>query len=217
MRTAILALGLVSAMAAPAASQQMTVVAGAGYALADYREQAAFLHFQGSGPSAMLEVERGRLALRVDGSHLSLDPSGDAAAPLESFTIDQFNVRVGVRTMSLVGVEAGFFRRSAAPSRAAQSFSAATLGVRAAYPLAPGADVALRTAYVAGTDFSGGGSAPFGIELGLSAGYGPGSGRFRLTGDYQFQRIDRRTDQSGSRLSVPIQSSVARLALAVKF
>jgi hypothetical protein len=215
MRTAFLALGLASTVASHAAAQQMTLAAG--YALADYREQAAFLHFQGSGPSAMLDIERGRLGLRVDGSHLSLDPSGDAAAPLESFTVDQFSVRVGVRTMSLVGVEAGYFRRSAAPSRAAQSFSAATLGVRAAYPLAPGADVALRTAYVAGTDFTGGGSAPFGIELGLSAGYGPGSGRFRLTGDYQFQRIDRRTDQSGSRLSVPIQSSIARLALAVKF
>jgi hypothetical protein len=70
---------------------------------------------------------------------------------------------------------------------------------------------------VAGTGFTGGGSAPFGIELGLTAGYGPGSGRFRLTGDFEFQRIDRRTDQNGSRLNVPIQSSVARLGLAVKF
>jgi hypothetical protein len=119
--------------------------------------------------------------------------------------------------MSLVGVEAGFFRRSTAPSRAAQSYSAVTLGLRAAYPLAPGADVAIRTAYVAGSDFTGGGSAPFGIELGLTAAYGPGSGRVRLTGDFEFQRIDRRTDQNGTRLSVPIQSSLARLALVVKF
>jgi hypothetical protein len=92
-----------------------------------------------------------------------------------------------------------------------------TLGLRAAYPLAPGAVVAVRTSYVAGTDVTGGGSAPFGIELGLSAGYGPGSGRFRATGDYDFQRIDRHTDQTGTHLSVPIQSSVARLGLAVRF
>jgi hypothetical protein len=215
MRSTFLGVALVAAVASRLPSQQITL--GAGYALADYREQAAFLHFQGSGPSAILDVEKGRLGLRVEGSHLSLDPSGDAVSPLESFTLDQFNVRVGVRTMSLVRIEAGYFRRSAAPSRAAQSFSAATLGVRAAYPLAPGADVALRTAYVASTDFTGGGSAPFGIELGLSAGYGPGSGRYRVTGEYQFQRIDRRTDQGGARLSVPIQSSIARLALAVKF
>jgi hypothetical protein len=215
MRLALAALACVALAAAPLTAQQFRV--GAGYALADYREQAAFLHFQGSGPTAGVVVERGRLALALDGSHLSLSPSGEASAGLESFTVDQFSVRLGVRTMSFVAVEAGYFRRSAAPSRAGQSFSAATLGFKAAYPLAPGADVGLRTAYVAGTDFSGGGSAPFGIELGLSAAYGPGQGRFRLMGDFEFQRIDRRTDQAGERLSVPIQSSVARLGVAVKF
>jgi hypothetical protein len=215
MRGVLLGLGLISVAAGGLSGQQVTL--GAGYGLADYREQAAFLHFRGSGPGATLAVERGRLALRVDASHLSLNPVGDAAAGLDPFTVDQISVRIGLRTMSLVGVEAGFFRRATAPSRAAESFSAATLGLRAAYSLAPGADVALRTAYVAGTDFSGGGSAPFGIELGLSAGYGPGSGRIRLTGDFEFQRIDRRTDQNGTRLSVPIQSSLARLALVVKF
>lgn len=214
MRSALVILGLLTA-AAPLSAQQFSV--GAGYTLADYREQAAFLRFRGSGPTAMLAVERGRLALRVDATHLSLDPAGESAPPLEAFTADQFSIRFAVRTMSLVGIEAGFVRRSTAPSRAAQSYSAGTLGLRAAYPLAPGADVAIRTAYVAGTDFTGGGSAPFGIELGLTAAYGPGSGRVRLTGDFEFQRIDRRTDQNGTRLSVPIQSSLARLSLVVKF
>jgi hypothetical protein len=215
VRVTLIALALGTLAAAPVTAQQVTV--GGGFALADYREQAAFLHFRGSGPTAMVAVERGRLALRVDASHLSLDPSSDGSSPLEAFTVDQISVRVGVRTLSLVAIEAGYFRRSTAPARAGQSYSAATLGLRAAYPLAPGADVALRTAYVAGTDFSGGGSAPFGIELGLGAAYGPGSGRLRLTGDFEFQRIDRRTDQNGSRLSVPIQTSVARLGVAVKF
>jgi hypothetical protein len=201
--------------AAPLSAQQVTL--GAGFALSDYREQADFLHFRGSGPTAQLSVERGRLALRADAWHLSMDPTGEAAAALESFTVDEFNVRLGVRTVSVLAVEAGYLRRSIAPSRAAQSYSAATFGLRAAYPLAPGAEVSARTSYVAGTDFTGGGSAPFGIELGLSAGYGPGSGRFRVTGDYEFQRIDRRTDQNGTRLSVPIQSSVARLGVAVRF
>lgn len=214
MRRPLLVLGLLAA-AAPLSAQQVTL--GAGYALADYQEQAAFLHFKGSGPTAMLTVERGRLALRIDASHLDLDPPENSATPLDAFKVDQISLRLGVRTMSVVAVEAGFFRRSTSPSRAAQSYSAATLGIRAAYPLAPGADVAIRTAYVAGTDFSGGGSAPFGIELGLNAAYGPGSGRFRITGDYEFQRIDRRTDQNGTRLSVPIQSSVARLGVSVKF
>jgi hypothetical protein len=201
--------------AAPLSAQQVTL--GAGYAFSDYREQADFLHFRGAGPSVLLTVEHGRLALRADAWHLSMDPTGEAAAGLESFTVDEINVRLGVRAVSVLALEAGYLRRSVAPSRAAQSYSAATLGLRAAYPLAPGAEVAVRTSYVAGTDFTGGGSAPFGIELGLSAVYGPGSGRFRVTGDYEFQRIDRRTDQNGSRVSVPIQSSVARLGLAVRF
>jgi hypothetical protein len=201
--------------AAPLSAQQVTL--GAEFAFSDYREQADFLHFRGAGPAALLTMERGRLALRADAWHLSMDPTGEATAGLESFTVDEINVRVGVRAVSVLAIEAGYLHRSVAPSRAAQSYSAATLGLRAAYPLAPGAEVAVRTSYVAGTDFTGGGSAPFGIELGLSAGYGPGSGRFRVTGDYGFQRIDRHTDQNGTRLSVPIQSSVARLGLAVRF
>ena len=215
MRLAWWTFGLVALAATPLRAQQVTL--GAGYALVDYREQADFLHFKGSGPTATFAVERGRLALRADGWHLSLNPEENAAPPLEPFSMDQLSIRLGVRAMSVVSVEAGYMKRWVDPSRAAQSLSAATLGVRAAYPLAPGAEVAVRTAYVAGSGFSGGGSAPFGIELGLSAAYGPGSGRFRVTGDYEFQRIDRRTDQNGSRLSVPIQSSFARVGLTVRF
>jgi hypothetical protein len=196
-------------------AQQVTV--GAGYALADYKEQADFLHFTGGGPTVSIALERGRFALRVEGSHLELTPTRDPGPVLEAFTMDQLEVRVGVRTMSVVRLEAGYLKRSVDPSRAAQSFSAATLGLRAAYPLAPGAEVAVRTAYLASTGFSGGGSAPFGIQLGLHAAYGPGAGRLRFTGDYDFQRIDRRTDQSGSRLSVPIQSSFARFGVSMKF
>lgn len=214
MRGMLLALGLIGA-AAPLAAQQVTI--GAGYALADYQEQAAFLHFKGGGPTAMLAAERGRVSLRAEASHFDLDPPDDAVTPLEPFKVDQISVRLGVRAMSVVAVEAGFLRRSTAPSRAAQTYNAVTLGVRAAYSLAPGADVAVRTAYVAASDFSGGGSAPFGIELGLSATYGLGSSRFRITGDYEFQRIDRRTEQNGARLSVPIQSSVARLGISARF
>ena len=215
MRLPWLVIGLTAIASVPLRAQHVTL--GTGYTLADYKEQADFLHFNGGGPTAMIEVERGRLALRVDASHLELNPAGGSGPLLEPFTLDQLDIRVGFRAMSVVGLEAGYMRRWVDPSRAAQSFSAATLGVRAAYPLAPGAEVSVRTAYVAGTGFTGGGSAPFGIELGLSAAYGPGSGRFRFTGDYEFQRIDRRTNQVGGRLSVPIQSSFARFGLTVRF
>ena len=215
MRPALFVLVVTAYTAAPAAAQRLTVEAG--YALTDYREQAAFLHFRGSGPTAAVSAEHGRLALRIEASHLSLDPATDGPSVLESCYVDHISGRGGRKSLSGGLIEGGELRRAAAPGRAAQSYSAATLGLRAAYPLAPGADMSLRTAYVAGTGFSGGGSAPFGIELGLSASYGPGSGRLRLTGDFDFQRIDRRTDQNGSRLSVPIQSSLARMGVAVKF
>jgi hypothetical protein len=210
-----LSLLLLVGLATPLSAQRISL--GAGYALSDYREQADFLHFSGNGPSGSVAVERGRLALRAQGWHLSYDPAGDAAPGLESFTANQVDVRLAVRAVSFVEVEAGYLRRWVSPSRAAQTFSGMTFGVRASYPLAPGAEIALRTAYVAGMDFSGGGSAPFGIGLGLSAAYGPASRRYWVTGDYNFERIDRRTDQSGTRLSVPIQNSVARLGVAVGF
>jgi hypothetical protein len=201
-------------LAAPLSAQQVSV--GAGYALADYREQAAFLHFRGNGPTASLTLAYNRWGLEVGASHLSFDPAVEGSS-LEPFALDQISARLSMQAMSFVAVEGGLFRRSASPGRGAQSYNALTLGLKAAYPLAPGADVALRTAYVAGTGFSGGGSAPFGIDLGLAVAYGPSRSRVRLTGDYEFQRIDRHTEQDGARLDVPIQTSVARLGLAVKF
>ena len=215
MRFVWLLASLVVLAGGPLRAQRVTL--GTGYTLADYKEQADFLRFSGGGPTGTLAIERGRLALRIEALHLALNPDGGSAAPLEGFTLDQVKVRVGFRTMSVLALEAGYLQRWIDPSRAAQSFGAATFGVRASYPLAPGADVAVRTAYVASTGFTGGGSAPFGIELGLNVTYGPGSGRFRFIGDYEFQRIDRRTDQNGSRLSVPIQSSLARIGVAVRF
>jgi hypothetical protein len=95
--------------AAPLSAQQVTL--GAGFASSDYREQADFLHFRGTGPAALLTVEHGRFALRADAWHLSMDPTGEAAG-LESFTADEINVRLGVRAVSVLGLEAGYLRRS---------------------------------------------------------------------------------------------------------
>src|SRR3954464_11062749 len=101
--------------AAPMSAQQVTV--GAGFAFSDYREQADFLHFTGIGPAAQLTAEHGRFAFRADGWHLSMDPTGDAAAGLESFTANEIHLRLGVRAVSVVVVEAGYQRRSTSPSR----------------------------------------------------------------------------------------------------
>ncbi len=211
---AALALLLLMVAASPLGAQRIAL--RAGYALADYREQADFLHFGGHGPAAGIAVERGRLGLRVDVVRLDLKPT-EAEAGLQAFTLDQVDARLAVQVVSLLALEAGYIHRDIEPSHAAQSFSAARLGVRAAYPLAPGASVGLRTAYLAGGDFTGGGRAPFAIEVGLSAAYGPGHGRIQVTGDYEFQRIDRRTGSGGQALRVPIESSIARVGVGVTF
>ncbi|MGH7527571.1 MAG: hypothetical protein ACREMX_12810, partial [Gemmatimonadales bacterium] len=110
-----LALVLLVAAASPLGAQRIAV--RAGYALADYREQADFLHFGGHGPAGGIAVERGRLALRLDVVHLDLKPS-EAEAGLEAFTLDQVDARLAVRVVSLVALEAGYLHRDVEPSRA---------------------------------------------------------------------------------------------------
>jgi hypothetical protein len=126
-------------------------------------------------------------------------------------------MRLRVRVARTLGVEAGYLQRTIAPEPAAQSVGALRLGSYATYPLAPGADLGLRASYLGGAHFSGGGSAPFGVELGLGVSYGPGSGRYRATGDFELQRLDRSTTVSGEKISVPIQSTVARVGVQVRF
>jgi hypothetical protein len=107
--------------------------------------------------------------------------------------------------------------RAITPDHAAQSLRAWRAGGSFVQPLAPGADVGVRASYLHVTEFAGGGTAPFGLELGLGVSYGPGAGRFRLTGEYELQRIDRRTTIAGQQLQVPIQSAVARIGLSAEF
>jgi hypothetical protein len=207
-----LALGLALAIAPPLPAQR--AVLGAGYALAGYAEQGTELRFAGGGASGMLDLAWRRLALRLTGSRLALSHvDGDAAG--EPFDMTQMDVRLGVRVAPTVSLEAGFLGRSVSPANAAQEVGAFRIGARAAYPLASATDLTVRLGYLGGTHFSGGGSAPLGVELGLGVSYGFGAGRIRATGDYELQRLDRRTTVAGERIDVPIQSSVARFGVAI--
>jgi hypothetical protein len=200
-------------VAAPLRAQRL--VAGGGVALADYREQGPSLRFHGSGPSGAVDFRWRRFALGVAGAHLAFDPtSGDAAEP---FTMSQVDVRLRARAVRNVSLEAGFVRRAVTPDHAAQSMGAVRLGAQAAFPLAVGADVSLRSGYLAGATFSGGGSAPFGVEVGMRVSYGPGSGRVRAIADFEFQRLDRRTTVDGLSRSVPIQSTVVRVGAGLAY
>ncbi|HUF25339.1 MAG TPA: hypothetical protein VMM18_00055 [Gemmatimonadaceae bacterium] len=204
---------VVAVMLAPSAEAQR-VTAGAHYALAQYAEQGASLRFAGGGPAAQASVQWRRFGLHVAAARLSFEPH-DGNVQAEGFNATQRDLRLRVRATPLVSVEAGFVDRDVEPLHAAQSFASLRLGALVAFPLHIGSELAVRAAYLGGSRFSGGGSAPFGVEIGMHVGYAPWSDRLRFTGDLEFQRLDRRTETGGGELAAPIQSAIARVGFMV--
>ena len=199
--------------ALPVAAQQVNI--GAEGALADYREQGAALRFGGSGFSARAEATVWRVSAQVRLTRVSLDGASSNADATDAFDMSQAEVRLRMRLTPRIGAEVAALSRAISPEHAAQSMRAWRAGGVFIQPLAPGADLAVRAGYLAATDFGGGGTAPFGLDVGLAVSYGPGAGRVRLTAEYEFQRVDRRTTVGGKRIEVPIQSAMARIGVAV--
>jgi hypothetical protein len=202
-------------LATPLAAQRVTL--GAEAALADYREQGAALRFGGSGLSVRAELGVGRVHAQARLTRLHVEGASSNAEVTDAFDIAQSEFRLRMQVTPRIGVEVGALSRAMEPEHAAQSMRAWRAGGVFLQPLAPGADVAVRAGYLAATDFGGGGTAPFGFDVGLAVSYGPGAGRVRLTAEYDFQRVDRRTTVGGKRVEVPIQSAVARIGVAATF
>lgn len=192
------------------------VSAGVGYAFAGYAEQGSSLHFAGGGVAGEVTSHWRRWSLHLGASRLAMEPRSDATTA-EPFDVTQLDLRLRMRATRLFSVEAGFMDRDIEPLHAAQSVSAFRLGAAMALPLAVGSDLGVRASYLGGSRFSGGGSAPFGVELGLGVSYAPWSERVRMTGDLEFQRLDRRTEIEGQRMSAPMQSVVARIGVGVVY
>jgi len=210
-----LAAGLVLLIgAAPASAQRVS--AGVQLAGAEYAEQGASLRFAGAGGSGYLAFGWRRFGLSFAATHLAMQPS-EASDVAEPFDITQTDIRFRVRATELVSVEAGFVHRDIQPLHAAQSMAATRLGAVLNFPLAVGSDVAVRASYLGGGKFSGGGSAPFGVEVGLGANYAPWSERVRITGDLEFQRLDRRITSGTELLQAPIQNSIARIGIQLAY
>jgi hypothetical protein len=203
---------------APARLVAQHVEAGGGYAIGEYGEQTSLLSFRGSGPTASAAVDLWRVTVAGEWTQLDMDPASNGSG-LSSFTLTDIDVGVRYRVHPLVSAEVALQRRSISPTVGAQEFAAVRVGARAEYPLAPGALVTARLGYVGASSFSGGGSAPFGAALGLGFAYGLSSGRVRMTGDYGFERVGRRTTVTApapATVSVPIQSSIGRLGVVVR-
>ena len=214
MRVALVMALLVFA-GAPLPAQRITF--GVDAALADYREQGAALRFTGGGLSGLAGVDVWRLQVRARATRMHVSGASETAEVTDAFDIAQNDVNVRMRVTPRVGVEAGILSRAMTPEHAAQSMSAWRAGGVFLQPLAPGADLSVRAAYLGATKFGGGGTAPFGLDVGLAVSYGPGTGRVRLTAEYDFQRIDRKTRLGDAQIDVPIQSAIARIGVAAAF
>ncbi len=210
MKTPALAVSMLLAVPAAAAGQQLRLaIMGAG---SDYREQSASLAFDGTGGAGRVEIAAGRFTVAATGSRLSFVRTATAAVDAEPFVWKELDLTGRFRLVSIVSVEVGAMRRWIEPDRAAQAVRVAKVGLRADYPLAPGADAGLRAGYLTGATFSGGGAAKAGLALGFGLSYGAKRRGPRITADYDFLRINRETT-IGNRIPVPIQSSTARVGL----
>ena len=202
--------------ATPLAGQKIKLNAGGQFAFGDYKETAAALHFQGSGAGFWAGFGKGKLS--ADGSVLfmSYKPVDDGFG-YEDFKSTQIDARLRYYLASGISAEVGLTRRVMDPDFTAQSAAAARIGLRASYLLGPGANLGLRGNYLAGGKFSGGGTASFGLEVGLGLSVGAVNERWRVTADYEFQRFNRVTDNGSGEVKVPMQQALARLGAAVGF
>ena len=212
MRRAVLVL-LLGAAAAPLAAQRFVFgLAGVG---GDYREATNDLRYDvtGLGATALLTLGRFQAEAAVMGLTYEPDTGGTAADKFEATQFDGY-LRYGV--LKWASLELGVTNRDVKDEFRAQSAAAFRIGVHSAAALGPNGGVAARVNYLAGAKFSGGGSAPFAMDVGLSVFYAFARGRLRITGESQFQHFSRTVDVSGKQ-DVPIQQVVGRLGLAVGF
>jgi hypothetical protein len=209
MKTAAL-LGLALVATASAARAQR-VQAGAQIAFGDYREVSGDLHWRGSGPAAWGSVTLKKLTLEGRFAKLNYKPVAGGSAT-DGFKATQFDGFARYYLQNHISAELGVTNRKADPEFDAQSMAALRIGARGSYDLGPGAIIALRGNYLAGAKFSGGGKAPFAFDIGLSVAVGATSGRYHLTGDYDFQTAKRKTVTAA-----PLQQTLARIGIAFGF
>jgi len=202
---------LLLALAGPAAAQQRFTVGAQGL-YGDYRETEASLKFTGTGFGGSLIFALHKLGADVSYASINYTPVDSTATSAQEFTAKVFDANVRWRVLGQVSAEVGVTSRKMDPEFAAQGFGAVRIGGRGGINLGPGADLTVRAHYLAGAKFSGGGSASFPIDLGLAFSLGRADGRFRVTGDYEFQSINRKTTAKA-----PVQQALLRVGGSVGF
>ncbi|MGE5803530.1 MAG: hypothetical protein ACM358_14880 [Gemmatimonadota bacterium] len=190
---------------------------GPQIAFGDYKEVSADLHYRGSGIAAKASMSWKKVSADVVLSKLKYTPEGGTATA--DFDASEVDVRLRYYIAGPVSGELGFINRKTDPEFEAQSVGAAVIGARMAHPLGPGVHMNLNAGLLVGSKFSGGGTTGGlgAVQLGLGFSVDALRGRLQLTGDYDFQRFSRETEDGSGPAPAPIQQSVGRIGLAIAF
>jgi hypothetical protein len=200
----------------PLSAQHIAI--GPQVAFGDYREVSSDLHYRGTGIGLKTTVSWKKLSADVMLSKVKYKPTNDGTATAE-FDASELDLRLRYYISGPVSGELGFISRKADPEFEAQSVGAVSAGAQMAYVLGPGVRMALNGGLLFGSKFSGGGStsALGALRLGLGLTVDALRGRLQATGDYDFQRFSRKTDDGSGELPAPIQQSLGRVGLAIAF
>jgi hypothetical protein len=205
---------LLALLPRPAATQ--SVVIGPVVALADYREVAASLRYNGTGFGGQASLRRDHWSATAVVLRVSYDPASGSAATA-GFKATQVDAWVAYDVASYASVEVGVLHRSVNPEFDATSVGALRIGARSFSQIGPGATVAFRANYLAAPKFSGGGRAAVSLDLGVGLDVRL-AGRLHGTADYAFDRMNRKVNPGGTgEIDAPIQATLARVGLALAF
>ncbi len=191
---------------------------GPEVAFGDYREVSSDLRYRGVGGGARATVTWKKFSADVAISKVTYKPTSTGTTT-QQFDAREVDVRLRYYVSGPISAELGFVNRKADPEFNAQSMGAITAGAHMGYLLGPGVHMALSGGLMFGPRFSGGGtiSALGALHLGLGLTVDALRGRLRFNGDYDFQRISRKTNGAGGALPAPIQQALGRAGIAVAF
>jgi len=191
---------------------------GPEVAFGDYREVSSDLRYRGVGGGARATVTWKKFSADVAISKVTYKPTSTGTTT-QQFDAREVDVRLRYYVSGPISAELGFVNRKADPEFNAQSMGALTAGAHMGYLLGPGVHMALSGGLMFGPRFSGGGtiSALGALHLGLGLTVDALRGRLRFNGDYDFQRISRKTNGAGGALPAPIQQALGRAGIAVAF
>jgi hypothetical protein len=160
----------------------------------------------GAGIGAMAEWSRWRAEARYFHSALQADFSIQP-----DYDVDEIDVAGTWFWRPYLAPQVGVSRRFVSPEFAAQEVGFVRAGLLSEVRLARLAGLWVRGSWLPYSRFSGGGSAGFGVEVGLGVTVGAPTDRFQGFAAFEYQRIDRETSADA-----PLQFSIGQLGARMR-